>query len=116
MNIDKKRAEVETLFNDTLSLCKAMVKDAKQGKSVLRGSSLREVNQFLKFAQDYLARKQAEQERELQEQEEEDFELPEGAPRFPEDEGVEPKVEPEVKGASEGRSSATDWRPLNLDF
>lgn len=63
-NIGKKKLEVEQLFNDTLALCKQMVKDAKQGKAVLRGSSLREINQFLKFAQDYLSKKRIEQEQE----------------------------------------------------
>jgi len=66
MDINKKQTEVEQLFNDTLALCKAMVKEAKAGRAVLKGSSLREVNQFLKFSQDYLTKKKLEIEREAE--------------------------------------------------
>ncbi len=100
MDINRKQIEVEQLFNDTLALCKAMVKEAKAGRAVLKGSSLREVNQFLKFSQDYLTKKKLELEREAEleaELEREakieaelkaDFgegDIPEGMPDFGED-------------------------------
>ncbi len=86
MDINRKQIEVEQLFNDTLALCKAMVKEAKAGRAVLKGSSLREVNQFLKFSQDYLAKKKLELEREAELKA--DFGIPEGMPDFGIPEGM----------------------------
>lgn len=56
INITEKRRELTDIWQRTLTLCDVLVRDVEEGKSKMRASTLRELNQFLKASVDILDR------------------------------------------------------------
>ncbi len=61
MDINAKMVELETLWQDSFDLCKAMIASCKSGDQKLTGSILKELNAFIKQSVDFLRYREAEQ-------------------------------------------------------
>ena len=56
INIAEERERLADIWKRTLKLCEILVRDVEEGKSTMRATVLRELNQFLKASVDILDR------------------------------------------------------------
>ena len=69
IDLAAERTRLIRIWQDTLSLCESIVKDAKEGKTVIRASMLQQINAHLKLsAEIHQTLKQEEEQQEIKRQ------------------------------------------------
>jgi len=62
IDLAAERTRLIRIWQDTLSLCESIVKDAKEGKTVIRASMLQQINAHLKLSAEILQTLKVEEE------------------------------------------------------